>query len=102
MIIIYTTVDSHKTASKLAKGLVSEGKVLCVNTVNHVQSTYLWKEKIIQSEEVMMYIKVLDAHKLFAMNYLKEHHPYEVPLIATIKLEDIDTDYLQWAKSLFT
>jgi periplasmic divalent cation tolerance protein len=30
------------------------------------------------------------------MNFLKRYHPYDVPEIISIKLEDVETDYANW------
>ena len=95
MIILFTTVDNEAKAKELAKKIVEEKLAACVS-VFPVESTYSWQGKICENEkEYMLIIKTLEEKLNQLINWLKEHHPYTVPELITIKAEAFGK-YLEW------
>ena len=58
MIIIQTTVDDDKKAKELINLLVETNKIAC-GTFHEIQSSYKWKEKLVEEQEfeISMYTK---------------------------------------------
>mgnify|MGYP005695053019 FL=1 len=58
MIIIQTTVDDDKKAKELINLLVETNKIAC-GTFHEIQSSYKWKEKLVDEQEfeISMYTK---------------------------------------------
>jgi periplasmic divalent cation tolerance protein len=100
LLILMTTLPDRSSARKLAHDLVAEGLVACVNIVPGVESFYRWQEKIEQSEEVLLLLKVPEAGYEALAQRLKTLHPYEVPeLIAAPVVKGL-AEYLDWAQSV--
>ena len=93
--IIYSTTESLKEAKRIAKTLVEEKLVACVN-IFKINSIYKWKGKIFDTYEYAMIIKtkkkLLDA----AMKRIKELHSYETPCIISFRISKGDRKFLEW------
>ena len=91
-IIIYT-FQSRKSASKIAKEMISRKLCACVNIIK-INSFYYWKEKIQYDNEYLCFFKTVSSAKL--KKELKKMHPYEVPEIIEVKIDSMDREYLGW------
>ena len=91
--IIISTFQSRKSASKIAKEMVSRKLCACVNIIK-INSFYYWKEKLQYDNEYLCFFKTVSSDKL--KKELKKIHPYEVPEIIEVKIDTIDNEYLGW------
>jgi periplasmic divalent cation tolerance protein len=91
--IIISTFQSRKSASKIAKEMISKKLCACVNIIK-INSFYYWKKKIQYDNEYLCFFKTVSSAKL--IKELKKIHPYEVPEIIEIKIDSIDKEYLGW------
>lgn len=95
-IIILCNTNSIDSAETIATFLVKEKLAACVNIVPKIKSIYTWQNKIEREDEVLMLIKTKQS--LFAK--VKEKiillHPYDVPEIISINIQDGAKDYLNW------
>ena len=91
--IIISTFQSRKSASKIAKEMISRKLCACVNIIK-INSFYYWKEKIQYDNEYLCFFKTVTSAKL--KKELKKIHPYEVPEIIEVKIDTIDKEYLGW------
>jgi periplasmic divalent cation tolerance protein len=87
-------------AAKLAKTLVEEHLVACVNIVPLIRSIYLWNDKIEDEEEALLLIKTSAAAIEQLTTRLKELHPYDVPEIISVtpNSDEGNGDYLEWVQ----
>jgi len=95
-IIALCTCPDAPTATIIADKLVAESHAACVNIVPGVMSVYQWKNRIEQDEELLLLIKTRrDCYPaLEAM--IQALHPYELPEIITVSIEQGLTEYLKW------
>src|ERR687898_1275205 len=91
--IIISTFQSRKSASKIAKEMISRKLCACVNIIK-INSFYYWKEKIQYDNEYLCFFKTVSSAKL--KKELKKIHPYELPEIVEIKMDSVDKNYLKW------
>ena len=93
-IIISTCVDKE-TAKAIAKILVKTRLAVCVQMFP-IESVYLWKEKICDEGEIMLFIKSKTGlfDKISAA--IREIHSYEVPEIILVPIEGGLPEYLNW------
>lgn len=91
--IIISTFQSRKSASNIAKEMISRKLCACVNIIK-INSFYYWKEKIQYDNEYLCFFKTVSSAKL--KKELKKIHPYEVPEIIEVKIDTIDKEYLGW------
>lgn len=83
-------------ASGIARRLLEERLVACVNVVGGVRSLYWWKGAVTEDGESLLVIKAPPAcyERLEAL--LTEIHPYDVPEILALAVERGSEAYLSW------
>lgn len=94
-VAIISTYPDKKSISKIANKLVKSKLVACVN-ITKISSVYLWEGKIENSDEFLALFKTTQKNKQSLKAEIKKTHPYEVPEIAELSVNDINKPYLKW------
>ena len=82
--IVYTTFPSKEAAVVAAQILVQGKFAACANIIDSTSSVYMWENKIENSKEVVMILKILKKKIAECKCKLEEIHPYEVPCVLEI------------------
>lgn len=99
--LIYTTYPDYDTAHNVSSALLQKGIVACTNVFQEVTSIYLWNGSINTSKEHVAIMKTLKKFSVEVQHYIKKNHPYSVPAILSIPMQDCDREFLDWVnKSL--
>lgn len=94
--IVFCTIDSLTNAKNLAHNLVEDKLAACVNIISGVTSVYEWQGEVSEDSEYLLIIKTkLDLYEKLEQK-IKELHPYEVPEIICLKIEEASQSYLDW------
>jgi len=97
-IVIFATAMNMEEANKIAKKLVDDKLVACVNMVENVSSVFRWEGKVDEAKEVLMILKSRkDLFEKIAET-IKSLHSYSVPEIIALPIIDGNQDYLNWIK----
>ena len=98
LLLTLTTLPDRECALRLAETLVDQGLAACVNILPAVTSVYQWQGKRESAEEVLMLIKTT-KHRYSAMQAaIREQHPYELPEIIAVPVEQGLAGYLEWVE----
>jgi periplasmic divalent cation tolerance protein len=97
LIVILCTAPDDAVADMLARGLVEERLAACVNAIPALKSVYRWQGKIEADVEVQLIIKTRHGRFDEVAAWLKANHPYDVPEIIALPVEQVSDEYLQWA-----
>ena len=81
---------------RIGSSLVEERLAACVNIIPSITSIYHWQGKIEKAEEVLLILKTKSELVEQLIERAKELHPYDVPEIISLKIEDGNQDYLKW------
>jgi periplasmic divalent cation tolerance protein len=97
--IILATAPSLSLARKIAKRLIQKELAACVQISPAIESIYKWKGQRETTKEVQLWIKAKRAlfHKI--QKEISGIHPYEVPEIISISIDQGSKAYLNWLKS---
>ena len=95
-ILVLTTFPDIDTAQRMSREMVQAKLAACVNIAAAGQSIYLWKGEICQENEHIAIIKTTDNRYPELENYIKAHHPYELPEIISTPIINGSKDYLDW------
>lgn len=91
-----STCPDETTARDLARSLVEERLVACVNVVPGLTSVYRWEGAIETASECLLILKT-QAERLDTLaSRLAELHPYDVPEFLAFPAERGSTPYLNW------
>ena len=96
IIIFCTCSATGDIAQQLAKLLVESGLVACVNILPGMQSIYRWQGQIENEAETLLMIKSTQANYKAIEQMLINEHPYDVPEIIMLPIEQGSSDYLTW------
>ena len=94
--VVYSTVGKIQDARRIAKILVEEQLVACVNIIPKIESVYKWKDKIENGEEVVIIAKTVDANVKKTIQRIKQLHPYDLPDIIVLPIIGGLKDYLDY------
>ena len=96
--IIITTEADQKNASKLAKLLLKEKLIPCVNFKN-IESHFWWEGNINESKEVQLMIKCRKENVNQVCNKIADLHSYKVPEIIYFSVST-NKNYHYWVNSI--
>jgi periplasmic divalent cation tolerance protein len=94
--VVYSTTDKIQDARRIAKTLVEEQLVACVNIIPKMESTYRWKGKVENANEVVIIAKTTDANVKKTIQRIKKLHSYETPAITVLPIIGGLKDYLDY------
>ena len=93
------TCPNPEAAQSLARQLLERRLVACVNLVPQVTSMYWWDGKIQEDSEVLLVAKTVAERVEQLKAVLPEIHPYDVPELVVLAVEDGLPAYLNWVKT---
>ena len=95
-----TSVSNAEDARRLARLMVEERLAACVNIIPGVQSIYEWQSKIHEDQELILMIKTRRESVEALNEFLKKNHPYELPELIALNIDDGNPNYLRWIDSI--
>jgi len=93
---IYSTFDNIEDARRIAATLVEEQLVACVNIIPNIESTYRWKGKIENTQEIAIIAKTTDSNVKKTITRIKQLHNYELPDIIVLPIIGGLKEYLDY------
>ncbi len=98
IIFIYTTLPDLSTAKSVTQLLLNKRLVACGNLFPAMKAMYWWKNKIEETNEVVVIFKTRKT--LFEQCQLEiiKGHPYRVPCIVQIDASKYNEAYGLWIK----
>ena len=83
-------------AERLAESLLKARLVACINILPGARSLYRWNGKVERDEEVVIFLQSHGDRLSAIEEHLAEHHPYELPELIAVPIEDGSPPYLAW------
>ncbi len=96
---VSTTLPSEAAAQQVAAKLVEERLAACGQVMGPVSSTYRWQGSIEHAAEWYCNLKTTKRRLPDLTKRIRELHPYELPEIVAIPIQQGDPDYLQWIEA---
>lgn len=96
--IVLVTVDTQEAAQAIATALVTDRVAACVNLFP-IHSVYRWEEQVEQAAEWQLVIKTKLSLFEAIEATLENLHPYEVPEILALPIDQGYIPYLDWLAS---
>ena len=82
----------------IAREAVRTRAAACAQVSGPVTSTFRWKGRVEEAQEHQCAMKTTkEAYKKLEA-VIRGHHPYEVPEIVALPMEEGGRDYLAWVK----
>ena len=96
--VVFITTPGGEVAENLARALVTEQIVACVNRIRNVQSCYMWEGELCDEPEELLIIKTIEDNLDRLKARVTELHPYDMPELLVLPVEDGFPGYLQWVQ----
>ncbi len=94
--MVMVTVGNGEEALTIARTLVEEQLVACVNVIPRIRSIYRWKGEICDEEEQLLIMKTRSDLFPTLQNRIRKLHSYEVPEIISFPIAEGLPEYLNW------
>ena len=94
--VVLVTAPDPDTAAALARALVEERLVACVNLVPGVRSIYRWEGQVHDDAEVLLVAKTGAARCDALAARVRDLHPYDLPEVVVLPASGGSRDYLEW------
>lgn len=95
-ITVLVTAPSEKVAVKIGRAIIRKKLAACANIVPKIRSLYTWQGKFFDEREVLMIIKTRRSAFKRLSQAIKKLHPYDVPEIISLKIDQGHQPYLRW------
>ncbi|MFT5050947.1 MAG: periplasmic divalent cation tolerance protein [Chlamydiales bacterium] len=94
--VVLMTAPSRGSGLELARALVAERLIACVNVVDGVTSVYRWEGHVEEAREVLMVAKTVRGRVEQLEQRLVELHPYDVPEFVVLAPEHVEGRFAAW------
>ncbi|GAB3630076.1 cytochrome C biogenesis protein [Pandoraea terrae] len=99
LLIVMTTFPDEASAEAATDGMLAARLAACVQQLPTVRSSYRWEGKRETSEEVPLLIKTMAARYSALEQFIKDHHPYDVPEIVAWPASAALPAYARWVEA---
>lgn len=94
--IIETSTDKLIIAEKISQSIINSKLSPCVQIIDGIKSYYIWKNKIVSSNEYTIKIKTVENHINKISLIIKEKSNYDVPEVISYDFRIEDKEYENW------
>ena len=98
-VVVLITTPTSEAAAEIARALVQEGLAACGNVVPAIRSIYRWAGEIHDDAEALLVLKTERRLVGALKSRLPEIHPYQVPELLVLPVEDGLGPYLAWVRA---
>ena len=99
VLLVLTQCPDQETAERIAGSLVERRLAACVNILGPCRSVYRWQGEIERAEEIPLLIKTTRAGYPELEAAILALHPYQVPEIVALPLDQGLPAYLAWVQA---
>jgi periplasmic divalent cation tolerance protein len=99
-VMVYVSASSRIEAERIARVLLDERLVACVNVVDSVFSFFHWEGKVESGEECLLIMKSRVDLFVVLEERVRALHSYDVPEIVAVPIVLGSMAYFDWMRSV--
>ena len=99
-IVVLVTAGSEAEATKIARALVEQELVACVNVLPGVRSIFQWEGKVTEESEFLLIAKTVSQAFEQVATAVKSLHSYSVPEVIALPIQHGLPEYLSWVRGV--
>ncbi len=93
---VYATFRDREQAAEIARILVNEGLVACVNVIDKISSIYRWQGEVIEDTETVFFAKTIESSVEAVIARIVQLHSYDIPCVLALPIVGGHPPYLDW------
>src|SRR5919202_6760721 len=101
-ILVISTYPNEESILKISNNLIVAKKLCGCISITKVRSIYYWNNKLEDQEEFIVFFKTTKLRANSLKDEIRRLHPYDVPEILELKLDDVSREYLSWLVQVTT
>ncbi|NXQ13133.1 CUTA protein, partial [Peucedramus taeniatus] len=83
-------------ARDIARAIMDKRLAACVSILPKSSALYFWKGELEESTEILLLVKTRTSKIGELSNYVRSIHPFEIPEIISLPIEQGNPAYLKW------
>ena len=91
-----TTINDFDIVKEIKESLLKSNLSPCIQSFSPIESNYIWKNKIISDNEILLLIKSISSNKDKIFRLIKNLHTYDTPEIICFNFDILNSDYKNW------
>lgn len=95
LIAVYTSVSQRDDARRMARTIVERQLAACAQ-ITEMESFYRWQGAVQNETEWRILFKTAASHYARIESAIRELHPYELPAIHAVPVEQAYEPYERW------
>ena len=96
--VVLTTTQSKESVRTIVHCVLERKLAACVQVVP-IESHYSWQGEVVQDGEFLLLLKAKSSDYRDLEAAIRSVHPYEIPEIVSLGVENGSSDYLDWIKA---
>ncbi|XP_038012515.1 protein CutA [Motacilla alba alba] len=94
--IAFVTCLNEHIARDIARAIMDKRLAAGVNILPKSSALYFWKGELEESTEILLLVKTRTSKIGELSNYVRSIHPFEIPEIISLPIEQGNPGYLRW------
>ncbi|XP_050837072.1 protein CutA [Serinus canaria] len=94
--VAFVTCLNEHIARDIARAIMDRRLAACVSILPKSSSLYFWKGELEESTEILLLVKTRTSKIGELSNYVRSIHPFEIPEIISLPIDQGNPAYLQW------
>jgi len=99
-IVVLVTAGSEAEATNIARALVEQSLVACVNILPGVRSIFQWEGKVTEAHEWLLVAKTVSQAFERVVTVVQSIHSYSVPEVIALPIQHGLPEYLTWIRDV--
>lgn len=99
LLIVLTSFSKLEDAQDMARKLIESRLAACAQITEGVQSIYRWEGKVCEEREILLTAKTVAAKWVEIADFIKSHHPYDLPEVIALIPEKYEERYGKWVQA---
>lgn len=97
-VLVYVTCPTEEIAADIAQAMIEKQYAACANILPAGRSFFRWEGKIEEAAEATIFFKTTRSNWPELCKAIVKAHPYDVPCVLSLPIEDGHGAFLQWVK----
>jgi periplasmic divalent cation tolerance protein len=99
LLVVVSSFSTLEEAQCMARKLIEGRLSACVQIQEGIRSIYRWDGKVCEEQEVLLSAKTVAGKWLEISDFIKSHHPYDLPEVLGFHPEKYDEQYGKWVQA---